>query len=140
MKPYQLREFEKILNEAKDLAKRKSSDYSDDVPVDNIGILGLDGVFCRITDKWARLYSLMWLKKAPQVLSEKLEDTLLDLLVYCVIALIVLRKKWSEKNKFQSMSIEKGYSTTGHQFIPAQMSPCKECRRFYYHTDECKNG
>ena len=94
MKPHQLQEFEKILNEAKELAKRKSSDYSDDVPVDNISVLGLEGVFCRMTDKWARLYSLIWIKKNPQVKSEKTEDTLIDLLVYCVIALIVMRNKW----------------------------------------------
>ena len=54
----------------------------------------LNGLRVRMHDKFARLNHLVDKGQDPQVLDEKLTDTLLDLANYAIIATLVLRGEW----------------------------------------------
>ena len=54
----------------------------------------LNGLRVRMHDKLARLNHLVDAGQEPQVLDEKLTDTLLDLCNYAVIAVLVLKGEW----------------------------------------------
>lgn len=53
--------------------------------------LGLKGIFARAHDKMNRLQTLVWEEQESQVYGETVEDTLTDLLNYCVMGLICIR-------------------------------------------------
>jgi hypothetical protein len=55
--------------------------------------MGLQGLICRMADKMARIVTLGWFAKDPQVKSESLRDTLLDLANYIDFALYCLEEK-----------------------------------------------
>lgn len=90
--------YQNITHEIFSLCDVKSKDYSDEVikegGVDNITALGLPGIFVRMSDKMGRLYKMMWLNKGNDVKNEGLEDALMDLANYCIIALMLKRKQW----------------------------------------------
>jgi hypothetical protein len=71
-----------------ELFSRKQSDYTSI----NISLAGEAGVFTRICDKWARLFSHYRLNK--KLLNERVEDTWRDLAVYALIALLVRSGQW----------------------------------------------
>lgn len=85
-----LEAFDKIVKEMREIIIKKNNDYGDD----NIGALGVRGIFVRLWDKLSRLKELVWLNKEQKVLDEKIEDTLKDLANYAIIMLIFLRGKW----------------------------------------------
>lgn len=70
------------------LFSNKQHDYSSV----NIAVGGEVGVFTRITDKWARLFS--YYRMGKKMRNESIEDTWRDMAVYALIALILLKQKW----------------------------------------------
>ncbi len=91
-------EFEKIVNRMLEIHKAKNNDYSPEGQFGNfaesekIGIPAWKGAFVRLQDKMTRAVNIIGGKEI-QVLDEKLEDTLLDLSVYAVIVLCLLKQK-----------------------------------------------
>lgn len=77
-----------------DLYKRKNNDYGDSVN-DTFKKFGIDAFLVRLYDKINRVYSLTRDGAESEVNDEKIEDTLLDLANYALIALVEL-----ENNKY----------------------------------------
>ena len=94
--PETAEEFLKVMGEAYTIWCNKHESYG----TFNISIMGLKGVFVRMFDKMMRLYRLIWLNRDNNLADEKLEDTLLDLSVYGLIAILIIRNKWP-KNPFE---------------------------------------
>lgn len=91
-----VQKFEQITNEMFDLYKRKNADYGNSVAkiFDEYGLVSF---LIRIEDKLNRVSTLT--KKSfteQQVKDEKIEDTLLDLANYSIMALIELDRTKSE--------------------------------------------
>lgn len=81
--------FREITNKMYELYTRKNNDYGDSVSK-TYEIYGLDAFLVRITDKVGRLNALSKQKK-HLVKDEKIEDTLIDLANYAVLALVELK-------------------------------------------------
>jgi 5'-nucleotidase len=99
--PEQVKAFNAILDGIKETHLRKNSDYS---PA-NIQGTGEIGLATRIWDKTARLLNLSGFRieiassrfEAPcQPKNESIEDTLLDLATYAIIALVYRQGKWGK--------------------------------------------
>lgn len=89
--------FEEITTAMLDLYKRKNSDYGNSV-AKTFDEYGLVSFLVRIEDKLNRVATLT--KKSTteqQVKDEKIEDTLLDLANYSIMALIELDRVKSEQ-------------------------------------------
>lgn len=89
--------FKEIVDEMLDLYQRKQSDYGDSVGK-TFDEYGLVSFLVRIEDKLNRVATLT--KKSTteqQVKDEKIEDTLLDLANYSIMALIELDRVKSEQ-------------------------------------------
>lgn len=93
-------EFEKVLDEMRALHAKKSLDYgSGDDPLANIrasekfGIPAWVGAIVRGNDKMTRIQSFL---KKGSLANESLEDSLLDLAVYSIIALELYREQFQE--------------------------------------------
>jgi hypothetical protein len=91
------KEFDKILDEMKRIHDSKNSDYAGDDPLSNLklsemaGIEPWKGVVVRLGDKYSRLCNFA--KKGKfEVKDESVEDTLKDLAVYGILALILYRE------------------------------------------------
>jgi len=79
----------KVFMESLEIFRKKRHDYG----TENINMLGLKGVFVRIWNKTWRLKNLIWEGKEPK--NESVEDTLIDIMNYCIIGLSLLRRgKW----------------------------------------------
>lgn len=86
--------FTKLLSEITELHDRKNQDYArDDDPLSNfrraqrLGVAPFVGILVRMSDKWSRLEELAS-GKTPQ--NESMRDTLIDLSVYALLAIILL--------------------------------------------------
>ncbi len=80
-------QFDEILNECRELHKRKSADYANDEdPFLNFRITGLTGISTRLVDKAVRLFNI-WQKKDHKVKDETIEDTMKDIIVLGALAL-----------------------------------------------------
>lgn len=91
-----VQKFEQITDEMFDLYKRKNTDYGNSV-AKTFDEYGLVSFLVRIEDKLNRVSTLT--KKSSteqQVKDEKIEDTLLDLANYSIMALIELDRVKSE--------------------------------------------
>jgi hypothetical protein len=96
-----LSKFKSILDSMYDTTLKKNGDYADEkdafsnfriVEEMTAGKISTEmGIFTRMSDKFKRIASL--LGRPGLVLDEKIEDTLLDLAVYCIIMLLYLREK-----------------------------------------------
>ena len=89
-------EFHDLLTQIGELHNRKQKDYGTDIdPFANIrasedfGIDGWIGALVRLNDKIARLKSFV---KKKSLANESVEDSLLDISVYALIALILYRE------------------------------------------------
>jgi hypothetical protein len=72
------------------LLTAKGHDYSgDEDALANFRRHGLKGVVVRLGDKYERLNSLVWKSRDARVAGEKVEDTLIDLVNYGLLALLV---------------------------------------------------
>lgn len=98
--PEQTQMFKEIINRMYCTHLEKNADYS---PM-NILSTGIVGICTRIWDKTARILNLMgWNLQTGEFSSERkstkdesIEDNLLDLAVYCIIALIFRAGKWGK--------------------------------------------
>ena|SRR5579864_1079405 len=96
-------EFHDLLIKIGELHNRKQKDYGTDTdPFANIrasedfGIDGWIGALVRLNDKIARLKNFA---KKKSLANESVEDSLLDISVYALIALILYR----EKNEYRDI-------------------------------------
>ena len=76
--------FKAILNEMLSLTMLKHNDYGDD----SVFSLGMKMRFADIFKKYQRIKSIIWDEKEVKVSDETVKDTLLDLAIYSVIAII----------------------------------------------------
>jgi len=72
------------------LLQNKGHDYSgDEDALANFRRHGLKGIVVRLGDKYERLNSLVWKSREAKVADEKVEDTLVDIINYGLLALVV---------------------------------------------------
>jgi hypothetical protein len=98
--PEQTKAFRGIIEKMYEVHLEKNKDYSSF----NILATGMVGVSTRIWDKTARIMSLLgwniqtgdYDKERKSLKDESIEDNLLDLAVYCIIALIFRGNKWGK--------------------------------------------
>lgn len=83
-------EYEQVLEELKDIYKRKNHDYGDSFAI-LFKKFGLQSVIIRLWDKLLRLETLT--KEDAQVKDESIQDTLKDLANYCIMALAEMKKE-----------------------------------------------
>jgi Nucleotide modification associated domain 1 len=90
--------FYTLLKEMEDLHNRKNANYSSDSdPLSNLkecekfGIPAHVGVMVRITDKISRVQQLLLGK--PDLVGESIKDTLFDMAVYSLLAIILIEEK-----------------------------------------------
>lgn len=88
--------FKQITNEMFELWKRKNADYGSSV-TDTYKDFGIVSFLVRMQDKMNRLKTIT--KKESLVKDEKLEDTLIDLANYTILALIELKVEQNENSK-----------------------------------------
>jgi hypothetical protein len=90
--------FPEILEEILELHERKNANYAGAAAVDPLwnfilseeltGVPAYLGVMVRMVDKWSRIKNLS--KGEPDKVGESLRDTLVDLSVYSLIAVLLL--------------------------------------------------
>jgi len=91
------KDFYRLLDQMAGLHSRKNADYSGGDPLSNLracerfGVEPWRGVLVRMSDKWARITNLA--NKAAEVTDETLEDTLMDLSVYALLCIVLLREQ-----------------------------------------------
>jgi len=79
------------------LLQNKGHDYSgDEDALANFRRHGLRGIIVRLGDKYERLNSLVWKSQDAKVAGEKVEDTLVDLINYALLALVVKEEEEPE--------------------------------------------
>ena len=86
----EIKSFENILKEILELKKKKAKDYGS-----TWRAFGLDGIYPLIGKKFARI----WINKnklKDQLNFESMEDSLIDMVVYCVMALQLIRENNTE--------------------------------------------
>lgn len=88
--------FKQITNEMLDLYIKKNTDYGSSV-TDTYKDYGLVAFLVRMSDKMNRLKTLY--RQPAQVSGEKIEDTLLDLANYAILAMIEIRREAKENSK-----------------------------------------
>jgi len=95
--------FMELVQQIADLHARKSHDYGGGNPIGNLlnveefGVSPFIGVLVRMSDKWARLKSIVKTGEI-RVTDEKLDDTLRDLSVYSLLAIVCLELEDKHKN------------------------------------------
>ena len=87
--------FKEIVDGMLDLYQRKQADYGDSA-AKTFDEWGLISFLVRMEDKMNRAISLTKKKENPKVADEKIEDTLIDLANYSIMALIELDRAKSE--------------------------------------------
>lgn len=92
-----IKAYENIIEECKEISKAKNSDYNQ--CVDAIVLGGLDGIAIRLLDKVARINSLVRGKEKRQVKDESVRDTLLDVINYAVYGVMLLDGTWVDPVK-----------------------------------------
>lgn len=101
--------FKGITEEMYETTKRKNSDYTGDpgdafknftaVEIASAGAVTTEmGFFTRMTDKMMRFASFIR-NGTLQVADEKIEDTVLDLAVYCILFVCYRRSQREEKRE-----------------------------------------
>ena len=92
------KQFKEITEELQDIYYKKNKDYGSSV-TDTYKKFGLTSFLVRLTDKLNRLVTLNS-NKEIMIKDEKIEDTLMDMANYCILALIELRNdSKGEKNE-----------------------------------------
>lgn len=84
-----MEEYEKVLNELRELYERKNHDYGNSFSI-LFQKFGMKSVVIRLYDKLLRLETLC--EKEAQVKDESIIDTLMDLANYSIIAVAEMRK------------------------------------------------
>ena len=106
----------KITEEMTKLYEKKNNDYGDSVS-DTYNKFGIDAYLVRMYDKLNRVYNLTRPNQESKVKDETIEDTLMDLANYAILAMIELKDKKSElveEAKEPQVLLEEDYPyTTG---------------------------
>ncbi len=94
--------FYDLLVQIAELHAKKNHDYAEDTdPLSNLkqaekfGIPPYKGVFIRLSDKWSRIEELS--KKPALIVTESLQDTLMDNAVYSLLAIILMEEEIAKK-------------------------------------------
>ena len=92
-----------VCGRALELMKKKNADYSKDGPLDNFFVCEAlrlstaeNGVLIRMSDKLSRLGSVF--AKGAQVVDERTEDTIVDIINYSILLLAIRRQRGTERN------------------------------------------
>lgn len=81
--------FKLILDSMLNLTIKKNNDYGGETDAfKNFQEFGEFGILVRMSDKWARIKTALKEKRELKVKDETIDDTILDLAVYCIILLI----------------------------------------------------
>ena len=90
-------EIKKLHDECVAICEKKNQDYarSDDAFY-NFREFGTQGILVRISDKWARIKTLI-AKGKPEVNDESLDDTLKDLANYALILILFLKSEFRDR-------------------------------------------
>lgn len=97
------KEFEILLQSAKELRERKNADYGDDFlkTYNNLqkvnAPLGNIVIYFDLNRKFKRLEKILLTGEKEKVLDETIEDTLMDMAIMSLNAIIALRER--EKNR-----------------------------------------
>ena len=92
-------EFDALLKKMGEIHDKKRADYTDGDPLGNfneawrVGVTPLQGIMVRIGDKYSRACNIIKNRGKHEVEDETLEDTLLDLANYCLLAILINRKE-----------------------------------------------
>lgn len=89
-----INEHKHICEDIHRLYELKNNDYGDSV-TETYEKYGMDSFLVRMTDKLNRVYSLTRPGIEQKVMDEKIEDTLLDLANYAIIAVVEMHSKTS---------------------------------------------
>lgn len=91
-------EFYRLLDIMADIHSKKNKDYGNGNPLGNfmdaagLGVTPFKGVLVRMSDKWARIRSLVNKDGVGAVVDESIEDTLIDLANYAILAVVIRRE------------------------------------------------
>ena len=85
------KDFDSIAQEICDLHRKKNSDYGD-AAYESYKEFGITSYVIRLGDKYRRLQSLTSPGKEQQVKSESIQDTLMDLAAYAIMAIEAINK------------------------------------------------
>lgn len=123
------REFVAVLEELKALHLRKTLDYGQDEDAlsnirssaDVINVPSWAGCILRISDKMHRLRSFF---RRGRVEFDGIEDTLLDIACYAIIALVLYRERTKpcQGNRCHSPKTTSSASSTGHDALAAAIA------------------
>lgn len=90
--------FYELLLQAAEIQAKKNHDYAmDSDPLSNLrqaegfGVPAYKGVLIRLSDKWSRIQELS--KKPSLVKSESVVDTLMDMSIYALLAIILYEEQ-----------------------------------------------
>lgn len=90
--------FYELLDRMREIHAAKNQDYGAGDPLgnfkasaDGLGISPFKGVLVRMSDKWSRIQSIVK-RGTHMVKDETIEDTLLDLAVYSILAIVIKRE------------------------------------------------
>ena len=86
------KDFDSIAKDICDLHRKKNSDYGD-AAYESYKEFGITSYVIRLGDKYRRLQSLTSPGKEQQVKSESIQDTLMDLAAYAIMAIEAINKK-----------------------------------------------
>lgn len=95
--------FEQITKGMLELYKRKNADYGGSV-TETYRVFGLTSFLVRMQDKLNRLVALEK-NKTQQVNDEKIDDTLIDLANYAILAKIEIDREKVSQNSLQDPGI-----------------------------------
>ena len=92
--------FHELLEKMREIHNAKNADYGDGKQLGNFmeaegfGVSAFRGILIRISDKYSRIKSLCKREGMEgEVKDESIEDTLLDMAIYSVLAIIMLREQ-----------------------------------------------
>ena len=96
--------FYELLEEMARIHSIKNQDYGDGNPLGNfmesegLGIPAFQGILVRMSDKWSRIKSLVKKERMlGKVKDESIEDTLIDLANYAILAIVIRRETQMSK-------------------------------------------
>jgi hypothetical protein len=105
--------FYELLDRMREIHAAKAADYGDGNPLGNFinteedtGCPAALGVLVRMCDKWKRICNIYKNKGKHAVKDETIEDTLLDLAIYSLIDIIILRETGYLKPKPEKKRME----------------------------------
>ena len=81
--------YDYIIKECKELSISKNNDYG----TDSLTKFGINGIIIRLYDKIERLINLSYRNKKINVSSEKIEDTLKDIINYSIYSIMLERNE-----------------------------------------------